>query len=458
MRITNSMITSNMLLNINRNASYLDKLNNQISTGKLIQYPSDNPILAARILKFRTNIQETEQYQKNVVQGTSWMEITEKGFSNVNDIVEKIRELCVQGATDSYSFEDRKKISTDIESMVNQIGAEMNITYAGRYVFSGYRTDKAPILEEDSTDQYKIEQSFKASDLQNTKSYQREDETSIPIVNDINVLKIAYKDATNLSIAGFSVNTITNVNSDPNAYIPAENTVNFIKETGELVFHDNDVKDIPSTGLTVSYNKENIVKGELNPEVYFKCTNVTTGKSYAMDEQSIQYEFGTNTRIDINSLSKNVYTDKMFADLKGFVSIINEVTLSNTPQLEEKYKLEGFTDTALNDEVTKQLTSEKQMLQAVLQDRFSDMLKQLDDHTSNVSKEHADLGSRMNRLELIGNRLKDDELTYTKLLSENEDTDYAKTIMLLSAAESVYQASLQTGAKIIQTSLVNFIN
>lgn len=458
MRITNSMVTSNMLLNINRNVNYLDKLNNQVSTGKLIQYPSDNPILAARILKFRTNIQETEQYQKNVVQGTSWMEITEKAFSNVNDIVEKIRELCVQGATDSYSFEDRKKISTDIQSMVNQIGAEMNITYAGRYVFSGYRTDKPPILEENSADNYQIEQIFKPSDLQTTKSYQKESETSLPIVNDINVLKIAYKDATISSIAGFAVNTVTNLNTDQNAYIPVQGTVNFIQETGELIFHDNDIINIPQTGLVVNYNKQDIEKGELNPEVYFKCDNITTNKSYAMDEQNIQYEFGTNTKIDINSLAKDVYTDKMFADLKGFVSIVNEVNLSNTAQLEEKYKLGGFTGTALNDEVTKQLTSEKQMLQAVLQDRFSDMLKQLDEHSSSISKEHADLGSRMNRLELIGNRLQDDELTYTKLLSENEDTDYAKTIMLLSAAESVYQASLQTGAKIIQTSLVNFIN
>ena len=85
------------------------------------------------------------------------------------------------------------------------------------------------------------------------------------------------------------------------------------------------------------------------------------------------------------------------------------------------------------------------------------MLASLDNYAKIVGTERADLGSRMARLELIDSRLAQSEVTYTGLLSDNEDADYMETIMRLRNAESIYQASLQMGAKIIQTSLAEFI-
>ena len=67
------------------------------------------------------------------------------------------------------------------------------------------------------------------------------------------------------------------------------------------------------------------------------------------------------------------------------------------------------------------------------------------------------VGARQNRLELMGNRLSSQEINVTKQLSENEDTDYSKAITELTTAESIHQASLSVGAKIIQQTLVDFI-
>ncbi len=67
MRITNKMMTNNVLHNINNNKNLLSTLENQYSTGKKIQKPSDDPIVAVRALKLRTNLAELSQYvEKNI--------------------------------------------------------------------------------------------------------------------------------------------------------------------------------------------------------------------------------------------------------------------------------------------------------------------------------------------------------------------------------------------------------
>jgi flagellar hook-associated protein 3 FlgL len=176
-----------------------------------------------------------------------------------------------------------------------------------------------------------------------------------------------------------------------------------------------------------------------------------------MDAHDIEYEFGIDARIHVNSLAKNVYRDKMFADLKSFVELVGKVEISDRPSLENFLINQGLSGAALTDALETQITKEEQAISGLLQDRFSDMLASLDNYAKIVGSERADLGSRMARLELIDSRLAESEVTYTGLLSDNEDADYMETIMRLRNAESVYQASLQMGAKIIQTSLAEFI-
>jgi flagellar hook-associated protein 3 FlgL len=85
------------------------------------------------------------------------------------------------------------------------------------------------------------------------------------------------------------------------------------------------------------------------------------------------------------------------------------------------------------------------------------MLTLMERHTSNISTQDTNLGSRIVRLELINERLLSDRINYTDLMSDNEDVDYFEVVMRLSAAEAVYAASLKAGASIIQLSLADFL-
>ncbi|MDE6475837.1 MAG: flagellar hook-associated protein FlgL [Erysipelotrichaceae bacterium] len=147
MRVTNQMMTNRMLTNISRNLGLLNKYNTQGASGKKIQMPSDDPIIASRALKFRTILSENQQYMKNSEQANSWIDVTEAAVQNINSISAKMKELCQKGASDTYSTEDRKKLLTEYNSLLEQLEQELNTTYMGRYIFSGFKTDTPPIIK-----------------------------------------------------------------------------------------------------------------------------------------------------------------------------------------------------------------------------------------------------------------------------------------------------------------------
>ncbi len=503
MRITNSMITGRMLLNINRNMRYVDKLYTQQATGKVIQYPSDNPIIASRAIKLRTIVSETDQYKRNVNQGLNWMKITEGSFINLGEIFKSLDERLVEGSSDpSGTWEDRKNMVTEIEQFVKQLGKEMNENYAGRYIFSGYRTDQPMTMESDVPDcAFTITQNFTANDVEQTKSYQliknttpvpgaTEPTPEEPLVYDINILKLAYKEmnfpvppATPATIniidsAGTVISTYNiiqkNSKTDPTAYTPKDTDINYIFETGELVLPQKAYEEFRKNGGTISinYDKVGLKEGELNPIVNFTCVmtkdehGAVVNIPYNMDKQQLEFEFGMNTRIAVNILGKDVYTDKMYADFWNFINFVKSVDISNEQQLRAMYQKGGFgnppaapitNEDELDKVVTEHLNREKKALETVLQNRFKNMLGLVQQHAGTVSKQETDLGTRMNRLDLIYSRLEQDYNNYKELMSANEDIDYIEIIMLLKAAESVYQASMMTGARIMQISLVDYI-
>jgi flagellar hook-associated protein 3 FlgL len=465
MRITNSMMTNSTLVNISRNMRYLDKLIQQIESTKKINVPSDDPIVASRALKFRTSVAETEQFQRNVQSGLAWMNVTESSFTNVvENLLQQIRVRFVEAATGTETGEDKMAIVAELRQFVEEIGLHMNQSYAGRYVFSGFRTDQPPVFNDDNTYSYYIEQIFTGADIEKTKSYQKvvttpPELTNTPIVHDINILKLPYKDVTNVFVNGNP--PITVPISESNAYTPAPGTIHYIPETGELVLSEDMANTLTASSdpIEVSYEKTNFSKGELNPQVYFTCRDLLNDREYNMDNQEIRYEFATNTFVTINSLAKNVFTDKMYADMLRVCEFAESLKLSDPKLLEEKYS--GGTYNLIGEDLTnainEQLTAEKAELQAVLYDRFNNMLYLTDRHAENAMKEHTSLGARANRLELLQARLEQDEVSYTQLLSDNEDTDLVKAIVLKSAAEAAYLASLKVGANIVQMTLANFI-
>lgn len=91
-------------------------------------------------------------------------------------------------------------------------------------------------------------------------------------------------------------------------------------------------------------------------------------------------------------------------------------------------------------------------------DFFEEMLSKLDTHINNFVREETVIGSKTNRLELTINRLDDDKVNFTDLMSNNEDVDMTEAVMNLQAQKVVYNASLSATSMLLQKSLLDFIN
>lgn len=162
MRITNKMMTMNCMSDINRNKVSLNRLQQQYSTGKKIGKPSEDPVVAVRALKLRSNYVELNQYyERNIPSAKSWLETTEGALTNVNTLLTTMYEKLNQGSSDTLSVTDRDSIISSLKEYKKQIYNEGNTQYAGRYVFTGYKTGTSLTFGKDTNHlKYEIQEKF----------------------------------------------------------------------------------------------------------------------------------------------------------------------------------------------------------------------------------------------------------------------------------------------------------
>lgn len=166
MRITTKVIQNNSLNNINTNKLLQDKLSQQMSTEKKVNRPSDDPIVAIRALRLRTNVNQVSQYyEKNVPDAESWLEVTESALSSMSEVVTDMIAQCTKGSNEDLTTSDRETILTALKALRDEVYSTGNADYAGRYVFTGYRTDTPLTFGETTEQQYNITEQVDSSKL-----------------------------------------------------------------------------------------------------------------------------------------------------------------------------------------------------------------------------------------------------------------------------------------------------
>ena len=164
MRVTNSMMVKRTKSNLNYNRSVVDRVNNQMPTQKKITKPSENPIIAIRSLRLRSTLSTITQYYENNIPDTeSWMDVTETALTNMKDLITKAYEQVVCGTNDPLTSENRQTILKELKALQEQVYSEGNSDYAGRTVFTGYKTNQELAFTDSREAQeasYDIEEQF----------------------------------------------------------------------------------------------------------------------------------------------------------------------------------------------------------------------------------------------------------------------------------------------------------
>lgn len=292
-RVTQNMLNSNMMRNLNSSMRNMDKLQDQLSSGRKINRPSDDPVVATRGMFYRSSLIENDQFQRNVNEAQSWMELSDKSLDEANTIMQRVRELVVYSGDGALEKSSLDAIAEEISQIKDHLGNIANQTVGGRYIFAGTDTKNAP--------------------------------------------------------------------------------------------YDYSTKQFTSTN-----NAE--IRLEMNKQIFLPIN---------VDGQAI-FNFKPN--------GKNIFN--VLDDIVGELKTGKDVT---------------------------------------------GQLKNLDDQINNMLAERASLGARINRIELIKDRLSNEEVNVTKLMSDNEDVDTAEVITQLKTQENVHRAALGAGSRVIQPTLLDFL-
>lgn len=146
MRVTQSMLSNNMLLNLNNNYGKLSKLQNQINSGSKITRPSDDPVVAVKGMGYRRDLGQVEQYSRNMNEVNNWLDTSDESLNQVGEQMKRVRELVIQAANDTNTPDERAKIKSEIDQIQKQIQDVANTKVGDRYIFSGTKTGQPLFL------------------------------------------------------------------------------------------------------------------------------------------------------------------------------------------------------------------------------------------------------------------------------------------------------------------------
>lgn len=513
MRITNKIMQRNNLSNINTNKVYQDKLSTQMSTQKKVNRPSDDPVVSIRALRLRSNVTEvTQYYSKNIPDAESWLDVTEDALKNLTEIITSMIEQSTKGSNGDLKSADRQIILEQLKALGDEVYSTGDADYAGRYVFTGYRTDTSLSFDKEYNTEYKITEQLDNSAIAQLTKVNTGKLLDITATNykdagfgnitensvsssEVYRIRLAYDDCkkggdveikfgntTWSTAAGGVITRATSTDADSPYDVIAQNPdkIIYVADTGELLIGKdryNDLmacKDDPATSdrnegeIQVTYQKNHWVKGDLRPEHYFKCDATVDGKTikynekYTQDDedrQVIEYDVGFNQTIRVNSTADECFQHGIGRTVDDLVQAMQDVLDLETV----KTKIEGLQENATGGDadilkkqmeaVEKALTLSKDKCQKLFESSITTFQGYLDDANLCITN----CGTRSSKLELIENRMKSQKTTFETLKSENEDIDVTETVINLKSAEMTYEAALMATGKVMQTTLLNFI-
>lgn len=138
------MMSSQLMLNLNRNAQRMNETQLQASTGRKLNKPSDDPVGITYSLRYRGELSSNEQYQKNVDNAVSWLDFSDSTMNQAGDVLNRLKALVVQASTETNPQSGLDSISQEVSQLKEQLVDIANSRLNGKYVFNGQQYDKMP--------------------------------------------------------------------------------------------------------------------------------------------------------------------------------------------------------------------------------------------------------------------------------------------------------------------------
>ncbi|HEV7162892.1 MAG TPA: flagellar hook-associated protein FlgL [Solirubrobacteraceae bacterium] len=152
-RITPAMITGSTVNDINSALSALERSSSELSSGKKILEPSDNPYGASQVIDLQSQLDGLSSFAANAKDGVSWATTSESAMQNVGELLQRVRTLNIQASNGTYNQSNLNSLATEVTQIAETIKQDANVQYAGQYVFAGTKTTTPP-YQQGETDTY----------------------------------------------------------------------------------------------------------------------------------------------------------------------------------------------------------------------------------------------------------------------------------------------------------------
>lgn len=456
------MLSYNFLKDMRNNLNNMKTLQSQLTSGKEIRRPSDNPFRVSRAMQLHSDIDANKQYNQNIKDTINWLDTTDTALGQAGDVIQRVRELLISSGNAAYGSSERKAIKDEINQKIGEFSQILNTNFDGKYIFGGTRATAKPVEVLGGTDFAKAAVTDKI-EMDPTKPGAIVDKDG-KLKNDIE-LKITEG---NISIKLNKDGTMEVKDNGGANLVPPGTTFGSIKSLSDLANVIN-----KATGYsTTLQNKLRAVPSFADNTIKFVNTNSETKSDYTIgitggisvvstkakyDDSSAQNARLIYSKKDGGELVNGNEYDQIGAKMKVEVSqgvymeyntSANEV-LEFTNEKGETKDIRIIFENIVNNLDSADPNVNKELTSSDL-DNITDCLK-------NVLKLRAVAGAKQNRMEAASDRNVEENFNMTDILANTEDIDITEKTMEFATMQTVYMASLQTSAKIIQPSLLDFL-
>lgn len=144
MRVTNSMLTRQVINNLTAAGDRTQNLQNQLSSGKRISKPSDDPVDAALALGQRTRLARIEQLERNNDAATDFLTMAGNLLEQVTSTITRVHEISIQASNETLGPSERTQIGDELKLLMEHSVTLVNGSSIGRHVFAGSKVDVQP--------------------------------------------------------------------------------------------------------------------------------------------------------------------------------------------------------------------------------------------------------------------------------------------------------------------------
>lgn len=401
MRISTQQLFGRGIESIQDVTAQQQKTQLQLSTGKKILAPADDPVASTRILELNQELSLNKQFQRNIELVDGRLKLQDDRLGSINEVVQRVRELAVTAGNGVLSKEDLDSIAVEVEERLDQLAGLLNSQDAsGEFVFSGFQGSTEPF-------QKNISGAYEYQGDEGRRFVQIEPSVSIASTENGKAIFQDVKAAENTFV--------TSVNPNNQAMPPAQITIGQIADQAEYdAFYPED--------MVVAFNSPNDFTITERTSGRVVLANVPYSPNQAIIANGVQFEI----------TGSPVAGDSFFVESSAKQGVLTTV---------EKfiYGLRHFNNSSAGREIFDEVVGST--------------LANLDNAETSILESRGQIGARLNTIETTEEQLKDVEILTQEILSKIESVDYAETVSLLSLQKFTLEAAYSSFAQVTSLSL-----